>query len=64
MDTPLTLLIHKLNNLLGVIYVQVDQARQTPGEEAKLRALALIEHAAQATEAEARRIRGMARGTE
>ena len=49
MDTPLTLLIHKLNNLLGVIYAQVEQARRTPGEEAKLRALQLIEQAAQRT---------------
>ena len=57
MDTPLNLLIHKLNNLLGVIYAQVEQARRTPGEAAKLRALELIEQAAQGAETEARRIR-------
>jgi signal transduction histidine kinase len=64
MDSPLALLLHQLNNLLGVIYAQAELARRTPGEAAKLEALRLIEQAAQRAEQEARRIRREAGGAE
>jgi hypothetical protein len=60
MNPELRSLIHQTNNLLGVIYTQVELARRLPGEAAKLQSLTTIEAAAQRLAGEIKQLRSAA----
>jgi hypothetical protein len=57
MNAATALLVHRVNNLLAVVFTQVEAARLDGGQDAKDRALAHIEQAAKAVDAELRRFR-------
>lgn len=61
-SSPLEDLLHRVNNLLGTIQLQVEVARTVDTAEAMRAALAAIAESAARTHAEVQRIRGRGAG--